>query len=107
MATTFDRYKMFKDSGDFKAVPFVEIPYKNTDKYTYYQLGNTRLDLLSYQYYENPNYGWLILQANPQYGSLEFKIPDGAKLRIPFPLESVLSQYQIDTQSHIRLYGLD
>lgn len=104
---TFDRYKSFKEDGTFKTVPFVEIPVRSTDKYTYYSVGSTRLDLLSYQYYEDPNYGWLILQANPQFGSLEFKIPDNARLRIPYPLETALSQYQIDAQSYIRLYGLD
>ena len=103
----FDRYKSFRDNGNVKCVPFVSIPLKNTDFYTYYEVGKTRLDLLSYQYYDDPNYGWLILQANPQWGSLEFKIPNGAKLRIPYPLSSVLLQYQNDCEKYIRLYGLN
>ena len=66
----YSRYKSFIVDGTIKRVPFIDVPKNPTDFYTYYELGKTRLDLLSYQYYDNPNYGWQILQANPQYGSL-------------------------------------
>lgn len=102
----FDRYKKFRTNGAVKLVPFIEIPVKGTDIYTYYEAGRTRMDLLSYQYYNDANYGWLIMQANPQYGSLEFKIPDGAELRIPYPLNTTITQYNSDIDKYIELYGL-
>ena len=86
-------------------VPFIKIPNKNTDYYEYYELGKTRLDLLSYKYYNDPNYDWLIMQANPEYGSLEFNIPNKSLLRIPFPLESTISQYYADIEKYKELYG--
>ena len=46
------------------------------------------------------------MQANPEYGSLEFMIPDGAKLRIPFPLDTVIAQYNRDVDKYEKLYGL-
>lgn len=105
--TTYDRYSKFRENGEIKLVPFVEIPKKSTDIYFTYQLGVTRLDNISYYYYSNPNYGWLILQANPQYGSLEYKIPDGASLRIPYPLNSTLAQYQANLEEYIGQYKVD
>ena len=61
----YSRYKSFVSNGSYKNVPFIGIPVRGTDCYTYYEVGKTRLDLLSYQYYNDPNFGWLILQANP------------------------------------------
>ena len=45
------------------------------------------------------------MQANPQYGSLEFNIPDGARLRIPYPLDTVIARYNADVDRYITLYG--
>lgn len=103
----YDRYKKFRRDGKILHVPFIEIPVRSTDYYTYYKAGETRLDLLSYQYYGDPSYGWLIMAANPEHGSLEFKIPDGVRLRVPFPLDSVISQYNADIDTYEELYGLD
>lgn len=102
---SFDRYSKFKLDGAFKKVPFIPIEEKNTDVYTYYERGKTRLDLLSYQYYNDANYDWLIMQANPQYGSLEFMIPDGARLRIPYPLNITLNQYNASIEKYFELNG--
>lgn len=104
---SYDRYKKFKINGSIKLVPFIEIPRKSSDLYVYYEAGKTRLDLLSYQYYDDANYGWLIMQANPEYGSLEFKIPDGAKLRIPYPLNTTLTQYSSNIDKYTEIYGID
>lgn len=101
---TVNRYEQFRMNGMIKCVPFIKIPIRNTDLYTYYEVGKTRFDLLSYQYYGNPNYGWLILQANPEIGSLEYKITDGTQIRVPYPLESVIREYQSDVEEYIRLY---
>ncbi len=103
----YKRYDSFTSNGRYKKVPFIEIPVRGTDCYAFYEVGKTRLDLLSYQYYNNPNYGWLILQANPQYGSLEFKIENGSKIRIPYPLEQVIQGYENDITKYVKLYGLN
>ena len=104
---TYDRYNKFRENGTIHFVPFIPIAEKSTDVYDYYIQGKTRLDLLSYQYYNNPNYGWLIMQANPEYGSMEFKIPDGSRLRIPYPLESTIAQYNNDIETYKVLYGIN
>jgi len=104
---SYSRYKSFISSGTYKKVPFVEIPTSNSDFYVYYEVGKTRLDLLSYQYYGDPNYGWLILQANPEVSSLEFKIENNQKLRIPYPLENAIQGFESNIKKYNNLYGLN
>lgn len=103
----YSRYKSFISNGTFKMVPFVEVPKSPSDFYVYYEVGKTRLDLLSYQYYGDPNYGWLILQANPSAGSLEFNIKNDTRLRIPYPLENAMQGYEANIKKYDNLYGLD
>jgi hypothetical protein len=100
----YNRYVNFVSNGTWSKVPFVPIPKKNTDIYDYYT--NTRLDILSYKYYGDANYGWLILQANPELGSLEYNIPQHTLLRIPYPLDITLSQYDEYVKNYETLYGL-
>ena len=104
---SYNRYKSFVENGTMHLVPFIKIPFKNTDYYEYYENGKTRLDLLSYKYYNDPNYDWLILQANPKCGSLEFNIPNKSLLRIPYPLETTMSQYYADIDKYKELYGFN
>ena len=101
------RYKSFIVDGAYKKVPFIKVPERPTDCYTYYRTGETRLDLLSYQYYDDPNYGWLILQANPDLGSLEFKLENNTRIRIPYPLENALEGFENEIKNYIKLYGLE
>ena len=101
------RYNSFISNGSYKSIPFIKIPERATDCYVFYEVGKTRLDLLSYQYYNDPNYGWLILQANPEAGSLEFMIDDNTRLRIPYPLETALQGYEDDISKYDKLYGLN
>jgi hypothetical protein len=89
----FDRYNMFKSNGKFEIVPFIKIAKKNTDKYVTFERSRMQLDKLSYKFYDTPDFGWLIMQANPEYGSIENFIPDGVTLRIPYPLEDTLNLY--------------
>ena len=104
---SYNRYKSFVVDGSYKKIPSIKIPESSSDFNVYYEVGKTRLDLLSYQYYNDPNYGWLILQANPDVGSLEFKIKDGSKLRIPYPLETAIQLYESEVKNYSKLYGLD
>lgn len=91
---SYNRYNSFMGGGDYGIVPFIEVPYSKNDRYEIYHKGKTRLDKISYDYYDSPDYAWFILQANPQYGSMEYNIPDKVELRIPFPLMSALNGYQ-------------
>lgn len=90
----YNRYSEFIDNGKIGVIPFIEIPKKNSDKYVYYEQGRTRFDLLSYEYYKDSDYGWLILQANPELPPYEFLIPNGAVIRIPYPLEKSITDYE-------------
>ena len=65
------------------------------------------MDNISYKYYKDANYDWLIMMANPEYGSMEFEIPDGSLLRIPYPLGVSLDDYNNKVEEYITLYGLD
>lgn len=104
---SYNRYKKFKGDGKSRIIPSVSIPVKNTDYFEVYERGKTRLDNISYTYYKDSNYDWLIMTANPEYGSMEFEIPDGSVLRIPFPLEKSLSDYEKAIDDYNVLYGIE
>lgn len=101
---TYNRYSNFTQDGNSQIVSYAKIAAKSTDYYEVYHRGETRLDLLSYQYYGDANYGWLIMQANPEYGSMEYRIPDGVTLRIPYPLNDSLTQYETSIEEYNKLY---
>jgi len=101
----FDRYQFFEEDGSFRIVPGIEIPIKTTDKYLFYKRGKTRLDKISQEYYNTPVFGWLILQANPSAGSVEFEISDNFLLRIPFPLIASLQDYKRNVDLYNLYYG--
>lgn len=96
----YDRYESFRRDGNIDIVPFIEIDNTSTDIVITFRKSTMRMDTLSYKYYGDPNYGWLILQANPQYGSLEFSIPDGVPLRIPYPLNTAKTRYENRIQKY-------
>lgn len=104
MSNTYDRYSLFRENGIIDIVPNVTLRKKNTDHFITYRAGHTRLDIVSNNYYNNPNYDWLIMMANPEYGSMEYSIPDGSELRIPFPLDDTLREYNELIAQHRELY---
>ena len=104
---SYDRYNRFRFDGDVVIPPLVEIPKKSTDFYETYRRGYTRLDILSANYYGDPGYDWLILMANPSLGALEFEIPDGAEVRIPYPLSTTIENYNTQIERHMSLYGVN
>jgi hypothetical protein len=97
----YNRYEILKNTdGTTEPMPFVNLPTNPSDKYEYWNTEYSRLDKVSQKYYGNPFYDFLILYANNIYLN-EFDIPDGALIRIPFPLqkakadyESILGQYK-------------
>lgn len=97
-ARDYKRYSILNNKdGSTDMMPFVSIPNRSSDKYEYWNTEFSRLDKLSQKYYGNPFYDFFILYANPLYVS-EFDIPDGALIRIPFPLEKVRSDYESELE---------
>jgi hypothetical protein len=103
----YDRYQDYRFNNQVKTVPFLKIPTRSTDIFINYKSNKTRLDIVSQTYYGVPYYGWLIMMANPQYGGLEFDIPNEAVLRIPFPLIPVLQELENSTQGYNTLYKIN
>lgn len=102
---TFNRYARFKANGKVGIVPFAKIVNKSTDRQIVFNKKTTRLDKVSYDNYGSPDFAWLIMQANPEYGSIENFIPDGVVLRIPYPLEETLNLYLNEITSYNEMYG--
>lgn len=101
----FNRYQYFLVNGEQTVVPFVTLPSKTTDKRVVYRTGKSRLDKISQDYYSSPYFGWLIMVANPEFGTTEWDIPDGSLLVIPFPLISSLQDYKAAVDNHFLYYG--
>lgn len=101
---TYDRYSKFRSNGTIELVPTIKIRQNDSDYFVTYEANKTSLNKLSYDYYGDANYDWLILMANPQYGSMEYSIPNGAQLRIPFPLDKTIENYSKDVDNYKRLY---
>jgi len=90
----YRRYEILKnDNGTTDAMPFVNLPQNPSDKFEYWNTEYSRLDKLAQKYYGNPFYDFLILYGNKIYLN-EFDIPDGALIRIPFPLQKAKSDYE-------------
>jgi hypothetical protein len=105
MAQYYDRYKSFRVDSGIEPVAGVIIPQSSTDKSVVYKKGQSRLDKISNDYYNNPYSGWLIMQSNPQFGGLEFNIPDGAVIRVPYPFGDAVSRYITQVTRYKQLYG--
>ena len=106
MAQYYNRYTDFNINGENLTVPYVKIPTKASDKKVMYKVGQSRLDKISEQYYGTPYFGWLILQANPYVGSLEWDINDGQILIVPYPLVASLQSYKQAVDDYF-FYGKD
>lgn len=104
---SYDRYSRFRMNGKVSIPPFIKIVEKATDKFEPYYRDMSRLDLISYDYYGSTDYDWLILMANPSVGNMEFEIPDGTLLRIPYPLSVTLELYDKQIERHKALYGIN
>ena len=98
MSNYYDRYCSFRQEGKIRLIPNLKIEKDGGDLYIKYDKSKMRLDSLSYKYYGDPNYGWLIMLANPKLGSMEFEIPDASIMRIPYPLSSAITRYENDVK---------
>jgi hypothetical protein len=104
-ANYYNRYQDFLINGQQTVVPYIVLPSKSSDKSHIYVVSQSRLDKISQQYYNSPYFGWLIMQANPQYSGLEQNIPDGSVLTIPFPLVASLQDYKNGLDNYFFYYG--
>lgn len=103
----YDRYKRFRVNGVVNIPPAIKITPKSTDYFETYIHGQSRLDLISFDYYGDSGYDWLILLANPEVPDLEYLIPNGTILRIPYPLEVTLENYNNQIDKYEALHGLN
>lgn len=101
----YNRYNNLIVNGIQTVIPYVKLPPKSTDKMYIYRVGISRLDKVSQTYYGSPFFGWLILQANPEYGGSEIDIPNNTTLKIPFPLTSSLLDYKSALDTYFYYYG--
>lgn len=104
---SYDRYKRFRVNGKVNIPPFIKIVPKVTDAFETYIRGVTRLDNISYDYYGDAGYDWLILMANPELPALEYMIPNGTVLRIPYPLDLTLENFEKQIDRQEALYGIN
>jgi hypothetical protein len=101
----FNRYQQFLIDGQQTVVPYVNLPKKSTDVKYVFRAGVSRLDKISQEYYSSPYFGWLILLGNPEYGGLEWNIPDNAVITIPYPLVASLQDYNNSLKNRFYYYG--
>lgn len=94
MYNDYSRYQnLKKESGYQEQMPLVQISISGSDKYELWKENKSRYDILSLKYYGNPFYDFLIHYANPNYIS-QFDIPSNELIRIPFPLERAIGEYE-------------
>lgn len=98
----YNRYTYFRKDGRNMVVPRITIEPMASDLVVVFDKSKMRLDNLSYKYYADPDYGWLIMLANPAAGSMEFLIPDGYRLRIPYPLSTAINRYESQVQEYLK-----
>ena len=104
---SFNRYSQVSKEGEVGFPPVTRYIPMPSDKEELWKLNMSRMDLISFKYYNDPNYDWLILWANYLLPKLEFEIPDHTYLTIPFPLEDALAQYKQGIETHKQLYYID
>lgn len=80
-------------------VKYPTITLDSQDIYLYTTQGD-RYDVLSLQFYNNPDYWWIINRANPNQDSSSLYPAVGTQIRVPSPkrLSNILLQYELLNQ---------
>ena len=92
MPYDFYQYLQNPDNArELKDMPPISIASRKTDKWIAYDMEKNRLDYIAGQIYQDETLSKVIMWANPEY-SIEFDIPRGTILRIPYPINEVLSE---------------
>ena len=76
-----------------QTVPGIVISKRDTDKYVIYNSDKMRFDTIAADIYGDDLYSWLISVANPEF-ALEFDIQNNSIIRVPFPLNDVVTEYE-------------
>lgn len=84
-------YTSLKENDILKDMPPVQISSRKTDRLIVYHREKMRLDYIAGEVYKDETMWRLIMWANPEY-FLEFDIPEAAIIRVPYPLNDVLSE---------------
>jgi hypothetical protein len=87
----FNFHKFLLNGNSLKNMPPVRISNRDTDKTVTYNKNLTRLDRIAGDIYQDETLSKVILWANPAY-FIEFDIPDNTIIRIPFPINDVISE---------------
>ena len=93
MANSNSRYKYLINGNKIGNMPRISIKNRDTDKYFLYNSNKTRLDRMAADVYGDDSLYGIILEANPEY-YIEFDIPNNTPIRIPYPLQEVLQEFQ-------------
>jgi hypothetical protein len=101
----FNRYAKISVNGETKLMPFIKIREKSTDKTLVWNSELHRMDILSQRYYGLPTEGWLIMMANPEFGTDEFDIPNGTIIRIPYPYTTSIQSFIDDMNRFDSKFG--
>lgn len=80
----------------YSSLYYPNIPERDNDIYIISKRGD-RVDLLSYQYYRDPRYWWIIQREN-NLPAGTFVIPPGLRIRIPSISETEIERLMIETQ---------
>ena len=105
MSCYFIRYQKVSTDRGVVSPPFIKLDEKSSDQTFIYSTTRTRLDKLSQEYYGLPYYSWLILLANPEFGGLEWNIKEGQAVRIPYPLDATIIEYERKIRQRLDYYG--
>ena len=89
----YNFHSLLRDNDKLKNMPPVQIDKRATDKSVTYNKQKNRLDTIAGNIYQDETYWKLILWANDQY-FMEFDIPDNTVIRVPWPLQDVVSEVQ-------------
>lgn len=98
--------KFFQKNGENYVAVNIFIPNKSSDKNIVYKQGQSRLDVISNDFYNSPFFRFLIFSANPTLPSNEFEIPDNTNIRIPFPLTTSLQDWENSVIQYRKIYGI-
>jgi hypothetical protein len=76
----------------YKRVIYPNIPRSNQDLYVF-TTDEDRYDLLALQYYKSSSLWWVISSANPQYLGASLFPGGGVQIRIPFPIQDIINEF--------------
>jgi hypothetical protein len=79
-------------------MPPIKIKHRSTDKTVTYNRQKNRLDTIAGNIYKDETLWRIILWANEEY-FVEFDIPDNTVIRVPYPLQDVISEVNINIVS--------